>query len=114
MNKAATEKVIEIYNTNGKEPINRWLDSLKDITARVKVLRRIDRLVQGNYGDHRYLSGGLFELKVDYGKGYRIYCGEKGNKVVVLLWGGDKSNQRQDIEIAKEYYENYLRRSTNE
>jgi putative addiction module killer protein len=64
----------------------------------------------GNYGSHRYLQGAIFELKIDYGPGYRIYCGEEGNKVVVLLLGGDKSSQTKDIKESLEYWKDYLKR----
>jgi putative addiction module killer protein len=103
-------KVIKIYSNNGKEPVKDWLSKLKDKTIRVRIRRRIDRLELGNYGDHRYLSGGLFELKLDIGPGYRIYCGEEDRTIIVLLCGGDKSSQHKDIIKAKEYWKTYLMR----
>ncbi len=58
-------------------------------------------MVLGNYGEHRFLSGGPFELKINYGKGYRVYCGERGVNIVVVLSGGDKSSQSKDIAKAQ-------------
>ncbi len=104
------KKVIKVYSTKGKEPFNNWLDSFKDKTLISKILRRVDRVALNNYGDHRYLSGALFELKIDFGPGYRVYCGEDGDTIVMLLCGGDKKSQAKDIIKAKEYWQDYLRK----
>ena len=101
-------KVVKIYKTNGKEPFNIWLNSFRDKTLIAKILRRIDRVALNNYGDHRYLSGGVFELKIDCGSGYRIYCGEERDTVVMLLCGGGKKSQTKDIIMAKQYWQDYL------
>ena len=82
---------------SGEEPFNEWFKRLKDVTIKARILRRLDRLEFSNYGDHRYLTGGLFELKFDIGPGYRVYCGEEENQLVVLLCAGDKSSQSKDI-----------------
>jgi putative addiction module killer protein len=99
-----------LYKTNGKEPFSDWLDKLKDQSVRMRILRRIDRLALGNYGDYRYISGKLFELKLDVGSGYRVYCGEDGKQLVILLCGGDKGSQSHDIARAKVYWQEYLQR----
>jgi putative addiction module killer protein len=74
-----------------------WINSLKDRSGRARVQVRIDRLVHGNPGQHRTLTDGVCELKIDFGPGYRVYYTERGGVVIVLLAGGDKSTQQQDI-----------------
>ena len=77
-----------------------WINSLKDRWGRARVQVRVDRLVHGNPGQHRTLTDGVCELKIDLGPGYRIYYTERGGVVIVLLAGGDKSTQQQDIKAA--------------
>ena len=69
---------------------------------------RLNRVRLGNFGDARALGGGVEELRIDYGPGYRIYFGRDGQTVVVLLCAGDKQSQRHDIETAKAYWRDYL------
>jgi putative addiction module killer protein len=76
-----------------------WIDSLKDITSRARIQVRVDRLVHGHAGAHRRLSGGICELKMDFGPGYRVYYIERRDELVLLL-GGDKRTQRRDIRKA--------------
>lgn len=77
-----------------------WIDSLRDPIARARIQARVDRLVHGNPGAHRYLGDGVSELKIDFGPGYRVYYAIRGSELVVLLAGGDKSSQQRDIETA--------------
>lgn len=77
-----------------------WIDGLKDIAGRARVQMRVDRLVHGNPGQHRVLSGSICELKIDFGAGYRVYYTERRGVLVVLLAGGDKSSQARDIKTA--------------
>jgi putative addiction module killer protein len=77
-----------------------WINSLKDRVGRARVQVRVDRLVHGNPGQHRVLTDGVCELKVDFGPGYRVYYTERGGVLIVLLAGGDKSSQQQDIKAA--------------
>lgn len=77
-----------------------WLDSLKDIRARARVLTRIERLAQGLSGDAKPVGEGVSELRIDYGPGYRVYFKKQGKTLVVLLAGGDKSTQNKDIKTA--------------
>ena len=77
-----------------------WINSLKDRMGRARVQVRVDRLVHGNPGQHRVLSDGVCELKVDFGPGYRVYYTERAGVLIVLLAGGDKSSQQQDIKAA--------------
>ncbi len=74
-----------------------WVDSLKDLNGRARILMRVDRLIHGNPGSHRNLTSGVSELKIGYGPGYRVYYTQRGNHLLLLLIGGDKSNQDKDI-----------------
>jgi putative addiction module killer protein len=74
-----------------------WLGSLKDRVGRARIQVRIDRLVHGNPGKHRKLAGGVSELKIDAGPGYRVYYSLRGTHLLILLAGGDKSSQAKDI-----------------
>lgn len=77
-----------------------WINSLKDRAGRARVQVRVDRLVHGNPGQHRVLTDGVCEMKVDFGPGYRVYYTERAGVLIVLLAGGDKSSQQQDIKTA--------------
>lgn len=77
-----------------------WINSLKDLVGRARVQVRVDRLVHGNPGQHRVLTDGVCELKIDFGSGYRVYYAERAGVLIVLLAGGDKSSQQQDIKTA--------------
>lgn len=77
-----------------------WIDSLRDTVARARIQVRVDRLVHGNPGQHRMLTHGICELKIDFGPGYRVYYTERAGVLIVLLAGGDKSSQQQDIKTA--------------
>jgi putative addiction module killer protein len=87
-----------------------WLVALRDAQARARIARRIDRLELGNFGDCKALGGGLYELRVDWGPGYRVYYGMIGQTCVLLLCGGDKRKQSSDIERAREYLHEYKER----
>jgi putative addiction module killer protein len=84
----------------------KWLKKLRDSRARFRIYQRIDRLANGNPGDHRFL-GDISELRIDYGTGYRVYYWDTGKEIIVLLCGGDKTTQETDIaearRIAKKY-----------
>ena len=105
-----TPKRVIIYATlGGKEPFTDWLNQLRDVMARKRILIRVSRLLQkGNYGDCKLIGEGVSELRMFFGSGYRVYFGERGNDLVVLLCGGDKSSQSKDIEKAKKYWQEYL------
>ncbi|WP_332744562.1 type II toxin-antitoxin system RelE/ParE family toxin [Hydrogenophaga sp.] len=75
----------------------RWINGLRDPMARARILVRVDRLVHGNPGAHRNLTDGVSELKIDVGPGYRVYYTQRGNVLLLLLVGGDKSTQTKDI-----------------
>jgi putative addiction module killer protein len=86
-----------------------WLDRLRDQVGRARILVRVDRLIHGNPGDHRNLQGGVSELKIDFGPGYRVYYTQRGVQLLLLLIGGDKSSQAKDIakaqQLAKDFEE---------
>lgn len=103
-----SERVVETYvDPNGRCPYEEWLRSLRDKKTRAIIRTRITRLRLGNLGDYSAVGGGVLELRIDYGPGYRVYCGEIAKKLVVLLCGGDKSSQSNDIKRAIEYWEDY-------
>ncbi|HGK7305183.1 TPA: type II toxin-antitoxin system RelE/ParE family toxin [Stenotrophomonas maltophilia] len=83
----------------------KWIDGLQDIVGRARIQARIERLAAGNPGDDRNLSGGISELRVDVGPGYRVYYTQRGKELIILLVGGDKSSkaaQQRDIKKAQE------------
>ncbi|MEQ1533445.1 MAG: type II toxin-antitoxin system RelE/ParE family toxin [Sideroxydans sp.] len=79
---------------------NDWENDLRDLVVRARIQARIARLAAGNPGQHRVLTGGVSELKLDFGAGYRVYYTQRGKRLIVLLAGGDKSSQRMDIQTA--------------
>lgn len=106
---AATPKQVIVYaDPNGKEPFTEWLHGLRDVIGRKRILARVSRLQQGNHGDCEPVGEGVSELRMFFGSGYRVYFGEGGDNIVVLLCGGDKSSQSNDIEQAKAYWKEYL------
>lgn len=108
---AKPTRVIVFAEKNGNEPFTQWLYELKDSVGRKRILIRITRLEQGNYGDCEPVGEGVSELRMFFGPGYRVYFGEDEENIVVLLCGGDKGSQEQDIKKAKAYWQEYL---TNE
>ena len=90
--------MIEVLTT---QDFDRWLRKLKDTHARLRILARLDRLAAGNIGDMKSVGGGIFELRLAFGPGYRIYLARRGDRLVLLLCGGDKSSQTDDIARAR-------------
>ena len=78
-----------------------WFEDLRDRQAKARINVRIRWLQEGNPGQHRQLGGGVLELKIDYGPGYRLYCTQRGSELIILLVGGDKSTQSADIALAQ-------------
>ncbi len=89
---------------------DKWLKKLKDKTAKAKILFRLQRVESGNLGDIKPVSHGITEMRIHYGKGYRIYYKIVDNQLILLLIGGDKSTQNKDIEKAKKIWENYQKK----
>lgn len=100
-------KVQYYITADGKKPFTKWLDRLKDKTAHAAILKRIARIQLNLFGDAKSLGGGVYEIRVDVGAGYRVYYSRSGNELVLLLCGGDKGSQDADIEKAKEYWKDY-------
>jgi putative addiction module killer protein len=102
------ERTIVIYESNdGKCPFQNWLNGLGDIRGRATIRARLERVRLGNLGDCKSIGGGIFELRVQYGSGYRVYFGQDSLKLVVLLCGGDKGSQGRDIIKAKVLWKEY-------
>jgi len=91
-----------MYEIKQTEYFSIWLTKLKDIKGKVTILRRIDRVKKGNFGDYKSISSDLWELRITVGPGYRVYYTKRGSEIVVLLLGGNKSTQSEDIAKAKE------------
>jgi putative addiction module killer protein len=89
--------VLELRKT---DQYDRWLRGLRDVQARARINARIRRLLDGNPGQHRVLTGGVREMKIDHGPGYRVYYAERGGLLIILLCGGDKATQQADIDQA--------------
>jgi putative addiction module killer protein len=105
------QRTIEIYEqVDGKQPYESWLSELKDPMSRARIRSRIDKVETGNFGDFRSVGDGVSELRFTFGAGFRIYYGLKGETIVILLIGGDKSSQEKDIEKAKEFWSDYKER----
>ena len=84
-----------------------WIDELKDRAGRARILVRVDRLIDGNPGQHRDLADGVSELKIDFGPGYRVYYTQRGERLLLLLIGGNKSTQQKDIALAIRLAKNF-------
>ena len=89
-----------VAQTQITETFRDWLNALKDRQSRARIQVRIDRLAHGNPGQYRALKSGLYELKINVGPGYRVYYVYRGNELIILLAGGDKSTQQRDIATA--------------
>jgi putative addiction module killer protein len=106
--------VVEIrhyVSRRGKDVFDHWLTQLADARTQAKIAVRINRLAAGNFGDCKSLRQGLFELRIDWGPGYRVYYAMLGTACVLLLCGGDKRKQSSDIDRALEYLKDYKDRS---
>ncbi len=92
----------------GTDEYRAWIDGLKDLAGRARVLMRVDRLTHGNPGACRHLTEGVGELKIDVGPGYRVYYSQRGDRLLLLLAGGDKSTQARDITKALQLNRNFV------
>lgn len=89
--------MLEIRRTDA---FAQWLDEIKDVRGRARILVRIERLRTGNPGDVKTVGEGVLEMRIDYGPGYRVYYKKQGRKIIILLAGGDKGSQARDIKTA--------------
>ncbi len=102
---------IDVYQTkSGKRPFIEWLTNLKDKEARQKIRVRLERLALGNLGNSDKIENGIHELRIDYGPGYRVYFANNGMQKILILSGGTKRSQKNDIQAAKNYFMDYKMR----
>jgi putative addiction module killer protein len=101
------KEVVAFRTQDGRVPFEDWLDDLNDKRAAARVLARLARVRLGNLGYCKAVGEGVSELRVDYGPGYRVYLGQKGETLVVLLCGGDKRTQDRDLRRAKQYWREF-------
>jgi putative addiction module killer protein len=97
-------EVRHYLDLSGRNPFLDWLRDLRDPVGKVAIIRRLNRLEQGNFGDFKVLQKGVYELRIDTGPGYRIYFARSGKTVVLLLCAGMKRTQDHDIERATSYW----------
>src|SRR4051812_8085662 len=107
-------EILRYLTSSGDDVIGEWLSSLRDARTRAKIETRFARLAAGNFGDCKALKGDLFELRIDWGPGYRVYFGMISRTLILLLNGGDKSTQQADIRCASDYWNDYKRRTKRE
>lgn len=110
--KKNSPKILRNYvSPSGKVPFLEWLNNLKDPITRLRIRRRLDRIELGNLGDCKPVGGGIFEVRLAFGSGYRIYFAEQDDTIIILLCAGDKSSQTKDIKMAKAYWHELMERS---
>lgn len=106
---AELKEVILFETDKGKQPFKEWLSELY-VSVRARIEQRILRLSLGNYGDYKPLKNGLYELRLKFGPGYRVYFGGDGKKIVIILNGGDKKTQSKDIKNSERILEEICRK----
>lgn len=99
---------------DGKDVFLDWLRKLRDVTARIALDRRVNRIELGNFGDHKFCRDGVWELRIDVGAGYRVYYAVADKAIVLLLCVGDKRTQDADIDRACGYWQDWRRRASDE
>lgn len=97
-----------MYTIKETDTFSKWLLKLKDVRAKVAIIRRIKRVKDGNFGDHKSIGDQVSELRLTIGPGYRVYYTQRNDEIIVLLIAGDKSTQSKDIEKAKILAKEYL------
>lgn len=103
------KKQLKVYVAKeNKVPFVERLESLEDRTIRHRIEERLDRVALGNLGDHKFIDKGVYELRLAFGSGYRIYYGSLESEIILLLYGGSKATQRKDIKKAIIYLKHYL------
>lgn len=96
--------------TDGFDVFQDWLTQLRDKLPKMAVVKRVNRVEAGNFGDHKFCRDGVWELRVDIGPGYRVYYALAGKQVILLLCGGDKGSQGADIDRACAYWKDWQNR----
>jgi putative addiction module killer protein len=108
---ASEPRTLRIYVTSvGTRPFEEWIESFKNRELQATILARLERVRLGLLGDWKLVGGGVLELRVNAGPGYRVYVGQDGRSIVILLCGGSKATQRGDIANAKRYWADYRSR----
>ncbi len=97
-------EILHYKTENGTDMFTEWFEGLRDGRGQAAILKRLDRVEEGLLGDHQPVGEGVWELRIDVGPGYRVYYGEQGRMIVVLLVGGNKRSQRKDIRKAQGYW----------
>ena len=103
-------EICEYQTEDGRSPFAQWLEGLRDRRARARIDARLTRARLGNLGDYSSVGEGVYELRIFYGPGYRVYFGFESNTIVILLAGGTKSTQRRDVTTAQSYWADYRSR----
>lgn len=103
-------KLFRYQRKDGIVPISVWLNEVRDKTMQARIRMRLKRLATGNLGDIKPVGGGVSELRLHFGPGYRVYLAQCGSSWLLLLCGGTKSNQNNDIALAKKYFEDWKER----
>ncbi len=106
-------EIRDYVTADGNDVVARWLSGMRDKSARIAIDRRLNRIENGNFGDHRFCRDGVWELRIDLGPGYRVYYAIAGGQVVLLLCGGDKRTQSTDIARACSYWQDWQMRSAS-
>jgi putative addiction module killer protein len=106
---AISRNLLLYADSRGNEPFTQWLRGLRDDRTMRRIHARLRRLEQGNFGDCKHLKAGVFELRLFFGPGFRVYFGITAGQIIVLLCAGDKSSQRRDIETALTYWMDYTK-----
>lgn len=105
---------LRYYQTrNGRRPFAEWLAGLADRQARARIEARLAVVAAGSFGDAKAVGDGVLELRISWGPGYRVYLARVGRKDVLLLYGGDKRTQDEDIKDAKDYFEDFEQRTAD-
>ncbi|WP_298158004.1 type II toxin-antitoxin system RelE/ParE family toxin [Ferrovum sp.] len=104
-------RILRYQSEDGESPISTWFGDLRDSRARAQIEIRLRRVSTGNFGDCNPVGEGVLELKIDVGAGYRVYCARHGQALIILLCGGNKSTQKTDIKLAKDYWLDWKRRN---
>jgi putative addiction module killer protein len=103
-------EVRQYLTEDGKNPFLTWLKQVRDPIAKIQIIKRLNRLEQGNFGDVKFCRAGVWELRLDIGAGYRLYYAQAGSQIILLLCGGDKRTQATDIDRAVKHWQDWQRR----
>ena len=103
-------EVVHYVSASGTDVYQEWLDAIRDAKTRLRITRCVDRVRQGNFGDHKFERDGVWEIRLDFGPGYRVYYSKVGKRVVLLLAGGDKATQDKDLDNAVANLQDFKRR----